>query len=102
MKDASLIVVRYVSSKYYVRNYVTTNTLLRIVALKCLNEIRSSLRPLSYNVEGYILLHITHTQTKIQKYKQTNEQKDFLPDAHPGVGLGARPRIIFSVYKYGK
>ena len=89
MKDASLI-VRYETSKYYVRNYVTTTTLLRMVAL---NEKRSALRPLSYNVEGYILLHRTHRQTNKQKYKQTNEQKDFLPDAHPGVGLGARPRI---------
>jgi len=46
MKDASLI-VRYETSKYYVRNYVTTTTLLRMVAL---NEKRSALRPLSYSL----------------------------------------------------
>jgi len=71
MKDASLI-VRYETSKYYVRNYVTTTTLLRMVAL---NEKRSALRPLSYSVESYVLLHRTHThtnkQTNKQKYKQT-------------------------------
>ena len=90
MKDASLI-VRYETSKYYVRNYVTTTTLLRMVAL---NEKRSALRPLSYSVESYVLLHRTHTHTNTQTNRNTNEQKDFLPDAHPGVGLGARPRIF--------
>jgi len=62
MKDASLI-VRYETSKYYVRNYVTTTTLLRMVAL---NEKRSALRPLSYSVESYVLLHRTHTHTNTQ------------------------------------
>ena len=66
MKDASLI-VRYETSKYYVRNYVTTTTLLRMVAL---NEKRSALRPLSYSVESYVLLNRTHTQT----HKQTEIQ----------------------------
>jgi len=48
MKDASLI-VRYESSKYYVRNYVTTNTLLRIVALNVLMRY----------VAHYVLSHTT-------------------------------------------
>jgi hypothetical protein len=44
--------------------------------------VSSATRSLSYNVE--------HTDKQI--LGQTN-QAYFLPDAHPGVGLGARPRI---------
>ena len=78
MKDASLI-VRYETSKYYVRNYVTTTTLLRMVAL---NEKRSALRPLSYSVESYVLLHRTHTHTNKQTNKQKYKQTEIQIEAH--------------------